>query len=73
MFGLFGPARTPNALIDRINRETVKVLGRADIRDKLLSAGVEVVANAPLQFAAAIKSEMAIMGKVVKTAGLRTQ
>jgi tripartite-type tricarboxylate transporter receptor subunit TctC len=69
--GLFAPARTPAAIINRLNREFVRTLQRAEVKERLFNAAIEVVASSPEQLAATIKSEMATIGKVVKDAGLR--
>jgi tripartite-type tricarboxylate transporter receptor subunit TctC len=47
------------------------VLNQADLKNKLMSAGVDVVASSPQQFANHIKGEVARIGKVVKAMGLR--
>ena len=70
-YGYFAPAGTGTAVIARLNQEIAGVLKRADMREKLLGAGVESVASAPEEFAAVIKSEMARMGKVIRDAGIR--
>ena len=41
--GLFVPGRTPTAIINQLNQETVRVLQRADVKEKLFSSGLEVV------------------------------
>ena len=68
---LLAPARTPQAIINRLNQEFVRVLNRAEVKERLFNAAIEVVASSPEQLAATIKSEMATIGKVVKDAGLR--
>jgi tripartite-type tricarboxylate transporter receptor subunit TctC len=73
MLGIFAPAKTPATLINRLNKEIVQGLNGADVRAKLLAAGVEPVGSSPEQFAAMIKSEMARMGKVIKDAGIREE
>ena len=70
--GLLAPPKTPSTIINRLNQETVRYLSQPDVRQKVLSAGVEVVAGSPEAFAAIIKSEMASMGRVIKDAGIRT-
>lgn len=45
--GLFAPARTPAAIIRRLNQEAVGVLKKTEVREKLFGGGVEVVASAP--------------------------
>ena len=69
--GVFAPAKTPRAVIDRLNREISRVLGTSDLKEKFLSAGVEIVASTPEQFTAAIKAEMGSVGKLIKDAGIR--
>ena len=71
MTGIFAPAKTPAAIINRLNQEIVRVLNRAEVKEKFFNAGVEVVGSSPEQLAATIKSEMARMGKVIKDAGIR--
>lgn len=69
--GLFAPARTPAAIINLLNQEFVRSLKRADVKERLFNAAIEVVASSPEQLATTIKSEMATIGKVVKEVGLR--
>lgn len=71
MTGLLAPAKTPATIITRLNQEAVRVINSPDVKEKFLNASVEVVGGTPAQFAAAIKSEMSRMGKVIKDAGIR--
>jgi tripartite-type tricarboxylate transporter receptor subunit TctC len=71
MYGVFAPAGTPAALIRRLNEEIVRVLNNPDVKEQLFNIGVEVVASSPEQFAAAIKSDIARMGKVIKEARIK--
>ena len=71
LVGTFFPAKTPAAIVSRLNQEIVRVLRREDVKEKLLGAGVEVVASSPEQFSATIKSEMATVGKLIKDTGIR--
>ncbi len=70
--GIWAPAKTPAAIIARLNQEIVRVLSLPDVKEKFLNAGVEVVGSSPEQFAATIKSEIAKMSKVIKDAGVKT-
>lgn len=70
-FGMLAPAKTPAAIINRLNRETAQVLATPEVKDTLLKVGIEVAGGSPEQFLAAIKAEMASMGKVIKEAGIR--
>ena len=71
--GIFASAKTPKAIVDRLNLEIVRVLGRADVRDKFISNGVEPVGGSSEQLLAAVKAEMVRMGKVIRDAGIREE
>ncbi len=71
MWGLLAPARTPAAVIKRLNEEIVRAVQKGEVKERLFNAGLESVGSSPAQFAAAIKSDMTAMGKVIKDAGLR--
>jgi tripartite-type tricarboxylate transporter receptor subunit TctC len=73
IFGLFAPARTPAAIINRLNQESVRFLNLAQTREKFLNSGVETVGSSPEQLAATVKSEMARMGKVIRDRGIRAE
>jgi tripartite-type tricarboxylate transporter receptor subunit TctC len=68
--GMFAPARTPPAIIARVNREVVHVLAKPEVKERLFNLGIEPIGNSPEEFAAIIKADMAIMGKVIKEAGI---
>jgi tripartite-type tricarboxylate transporter receptor subunit TctC len=71
MYGAFAPAGTPAAIINRLNQEITRFLGRADIKERFRSSGVETVSGSPAQFAAAIAAEVASTGKMIKSTGMR--
>lgn len=62
-FGLYAPARTPKALIAKINRDVVSILRLSETRDALLAQGAEAVPTTPEEFAAFQKSKIAKWGK----------
>jgi len=69
MYGLFAPARTPAAVVARLHKEVVQVLGQAEVRERFLRSGVEAVGNTPDEFAAFIKADMLRVSAVLKEAG----
>ncbi len=71
--GLLAPANTPAAILDLLNRETVRVLNRADVREKLLNAGVEALGSTSAAFAASIRADMSKWGKLIKDVGIRAE
>jgi tripartite-type tricarboxylate transporter receptor subunit TctC len=70
-FGLMAPAGTPNAIVDKLGRETARVLSLPDVRKRLDDLGMEVIAGTPTQFSAVIASEIPKWAKVVKDAGIK--
>jgi tripartite-type tricarboxylate transporter receptor subunit TctC len=69
-FGILAPARTPAAIITRLNRETVAALNTNDVRDALISQGVQPGPGTPAAFASLIQTELAKWRGVAKTAGI---
>lgn len=71
--GYFAPAKTPEVVIRRLSQEIVRFLNRAEVKERLLGLGVEVVAGTPAELAATLKSEMSKYGKVIKDVGIRIE
>jgi len=72
-FAIMTVAGTPPAVIARLNQEAVKAMGSADVRDKLIAAGVDPESGTPEQLAAKLRIETEKWGKVVKAAGMKVQ
>ena len=73
-YGLFAPAGTPKAIVDKISKDVAAVVGDAAFRERHLSARSLVSAvNTPEQFAEDIKRDRATAQKVVKDSGLEPQ
>ena len=69
--GMFTRAGTSQPVIALLNREIVQFLTRPETVERLFSAGVDVVASTPLEFAEMIRTEMRVKGKIIKDAGIR--
>ncbi|HEV7801675.1 MAG TPA: tripartite tricarboxylate transporter substrate binding protein [Burkholderiales bacterium] len=69
--GIFAPAKTPSAIVNRLNDEMGRTLGRPDVKERLFVSGLEVIALPPAEFTKFIRTEVARMEKMVKSAGLR--
>ena len=69
--GIWAPAKTPAAIITRLNQEIVRVLNRTEVKERYLNGGVAVVGSTPEQFSETIKADMTRMGKVIKEAGIK--
>jgi len=70
-FGLFAPAQMAKDRVMRINREMVKVLAAADVKDRFTTLGADPVGGTPEAFSAFLKNENAKWEKVVKASGAR--
>jgi tripartite-type tricarboxylate transporter receptor subunit TctC len=69
-YGLFAPAGTPKAIIDKLNAEIVRVVSDKAFQEKYIIARSLVPAlNKPDQFAAEIKAESAVAKDVMKASG----
>ncbi len=70
-YGLSAPAKTPRAIIDRLNSETVRALISPDLRERLQELGADPIGNTPEQYTAFMKNEIAKWAKVIKAAGIK--
>ena len=68
MTGVFLPAGTPKPIVDLLQREIAAIVNTADMKDKLLAAGVEAEGTSSADFAAYIKDEVAKWKKVIEDA-----
>ena len=71
--GLVGPAGLPADIVAKINAETVKILARPDVKDKLVQEGSEPTPGTPQQFAAHIRAEHAKWGALIREANIRIE
>ncbi len=72
-FGVFAPAGTPKAIIDKLNAELVKIVHTPEVKERLLKLGAEPVGSTPEQLTALVRSEGAKWAKVIKDAGVKVE
>lgn len=72
-YGVFAPAGTPRAIIDKVSGEVVRITRAPDVRERLIADGADPAGSSPEEFAAYIKRELARWGKVVREAGIKPQ
>jgi tripartite-type tricarboxylate transporter receptor subunit TctC len=72
-YGLSAPAKTPQAIIARLNSEAVRALNNAELRERLLGLGADPAGNTPEQYAAFIRNEIDKWAKVIKAAGIKSE
>ncbi len=70
---IFAPAKTPAAIVNRLNIAIVRFLNTPEAKERFLSSGVEAVGSSPQQLADLVKSEVAMWGKLIKDAGIRIE
>ncbi len=72
--GLFAPAGTPRAIVDRLNADTMAVAQSQDIKDRFAAQNLEVFPpSAPEDFVAYIRQDMAKWQRVAKAAKIEPQ
>ena len=69
--GILARAGPPPAVVNLLHREVARYLRTPDAKERLLKAGIEAVGNTPAEFAAIIRDDMTIKGKVIREAGIR--
>ena len=69
-YGFVVPAKTPEAIVSRLNQEIVRVLHMPDVTQALLAQGLEVWTMAPDAFGAYIRSEAAKWSRVIRESGI---
>jgi tripartite-type tricarboxylate transporter receptor subunit TctC len=69
--GLLVPAGTPKDIVTSLNREIVRSMALADIKDRLAALGFEPVTSTPEDMAKQIKVEVEIWGKVIRAANIK--
>ena len=72
-YGYYAPVKTPKDVLDLLNREIVKALNSAEVKDLLAKQGLEAAPGTPDELAKFSKSEWDTWGKVVKQAGIKPQ
>ncbi len=67
---MVAPAKTPPAIIDKLNRETVRALQLPDVKERMARLGAEVVGNTPAEARKFLHEEVLKWAKTVKAAGI---
>ena len=72
-FGLFAPAQTPQAIIDKLHDETLKAIQTQRIAEKLAALGVDPMPITSAEFGKLVEKEIAANAELVKAAGIKPQ
>jgi tripartite-type tricarboxylate transporter receptor subunit TctC len=71
--GIVVPAKTPRAVIERLQRDVVAVLKESTVAERMAGAGLEPIGDTPSQFERYLKDEAAKWSKLIKTAGIKAE
>jgi tripartite-type tricarboxylate transporter receptor subunit TctC len=69
--GLFAPAGTPRAIVERMSRETARVVREPGLAKRLADDGVDPLGNTPDEFAASIAQDIVFWREAIRTTGIR--
>jgi tripartite-type tricarboxylate transporter receptor subunit TctC len=71
--GIFAPAKTPPAIVARLQKELAAVLQSAFVKERYATLGIEPVGNTPEQFGAQVRDDLARWAAVVKSANVKVE
>jgi tripartite-type tricarboxylate transporter receptor subunit TctC len=71
--GLLAPAGTPKEIVARLNREIARTLADPQVKERLASRGFNIVGSSPESFAAFLRQESDLAGRLVRDAGIKAE
>jgi tripartite-type tricarboxylate transporter receptor subunit TctC len=72
-YALWAPAKTPSAVVNRLNQAVQRVSSQAEVRTSMQSSGVEPDPSTPAQLDARVRAELAKWNKIIRDAGIKAQ
>jgi len=72
-FGMWGPAGTPPAIVDKIAKDISRALTTPALRDQFAKIATEPMSMTPTEFARFVRSEMESAARIAKAAGIKPQ
>jgi tripartite-type tricarboxylate transporter receptor subunit TctC len=70
-YGIVAPARTPRAIVVKLNDEITRMFRQPDVMERLNAQGMDLVGSTPEQFSAFMKNEVVKWARIVKVSGAR--
>jgi tripartite-type tricarboxylate transporter receptor subunit TctC len=67
---IYGPAKMPRAIVNKLNREIVRALGDADLQQKMSTLGMEPAPSTPDALDKLLAQQIALTGELAKRAGI---
>ncbi len=72
-FGIFAPAGTPRAVVERLNAAINAATQRPEMMERLLGQGAEPLSGTPEDLAAYLRRELDKYGKIIREAGVKAE
>ncbi|WP_209539659.1 tripartite tricarboxylate transporter substrate binding protein [Variovorax sp. 1615] len=69
--GILAPAKTPQPIVERLQRELHAVVQSPEVRERLASLGISALGNTPAEFGQQIRADLAKYDQIVKAAKIR--
>jgi tripartite-type tricarboxylate transporter receptor subunit TctC len=71
--GILAPAKTPQAVIDKLSREIANILRTPEVRDNLLNMGADPFIGTAQEFSALIKADLVKYAKLIRDAKIKIE
>ena len=72
-FGLLAPAKTPRAIVRKLNEDVTRILVLPDVKERWTAMGAEPLPIAPDAFDRYIAGQVALIAKLAKAAGIKPE
>ena len=72
-WGVFMPAGTPKAILDKFHADIVRVMQDGDVKKRFADLGVDAVSSTPEQFVSFMRADVAKYAKLIKEAGIKVE
>jgi tripartite-type tricarboxylate transporter receptor subunit TctC len=69
--GIVAPAGTPKPIVDKLSTEIARILAAPDVQESLANQGLDQFISTPAEVSALIKTDIARIATIIKTANIR--
>ena len=69
--GVLAPAKTPRAIVTRLNRELDTIVRNSEVKERFFAQGLEAIGGTPEQYAQHLRDELALNSRIIKAAGIK--
>lgn len=70
-YGLLAPPGLPRDIVNKIHADVAAIVKRPDFQERLIRDALDPIGNTPEEFAAQIKADLAMWGKLIKASGVK--